>query len=283
MQNLLNEINYIFSDKCSVYDYNLFKNGQTSLIIAGLSGSGKSTIGNIISKKYNVSYVEEDSFPRVFDDEYKTNKIITFPQKEFLDLSLGNINSTIRIQSEMNKYNVGETYMIKSEENPSHRGITSIRLVITDIKKGVLKDWIKYSNENVIKNIINEYNVDTNEPSEFITFKAVSFKLSPTINNALNHNGYKRFIYEGVRLPVLYTKNPNDFKKIFNPSKYSILIVNTSFLISSWRALNRNKSFDFDIINRIKTNKSLLNIMNNFEKYINSLNKQKEKLNISQL
>ena len=60
--NLINE-GYIFSDKTISIDLDKFESGEKDkLFIMGLSGTGKSTLGEYLAKKYNVKFIDMDYF-----------------------------------------------------------------------------------------------------------------------------------------------------------------------------------------------------------------------------
>jgi len=72
---------YIFSDKTLSINLNKFESGQINkLLIFGPCGSGKSTIGRILSKKYNVPLQEIDHM--YWGKRYKFEDEAELPRKE---------------------------------------------------------------------------------------------------------------------------------------------------------------------------------------------------------
>ena len=54
---------YLFSDKTISVNLNDFESGKKNkLIVVGVMGSGKTTIGEHLSKKYKVKWISVDSF-----------------------------------------------------------------------------------------------------------------------------------------------------------------------------------------------------------------------------
>ena len=62
---ILKEVNYIISGGNKYYNFEKFENDENGkLFIVGLSGSGKSTIGMDLARKYKSSYVKLDDIDR---------------------------------------------------------------------------------------------------------------------------------------------------------------------------------------------------------------------------
>ena len=52
---------YIFDDKNISLDLYKFENGESNLLlVAGIAGAGKSTLGKKLAKKYKCGYIESD-------------------------------------------------------------------------------------------------------------------------------------------------------------------------------------------------------------------------------
>jgi len=89
---------YIVSDKTISVDLDKFESGENNkLLILGNSGSGKTTIGNQLSKEYNVPVLNTDEdfkSDKHFLDTLKNNKrliiegidVITIPEKYYKTL-----------------------------------------------------------------------------------------------------------------------------------------------------------------------------------------------------
>ena len=68
---VLQEVNYFISDENKYYNFNKFKNDENAkLFIIGLSGSGKTTIGQSISRKTKSSYIKLDSIDKGYRNSY---------------------------------------------------------------------------------------------------------------------------------------------------------------------------------------------------------------------
>jgi len=83
VEKYLNKIQegYILSDQTVSIDLEKFENGESNiLLITGIGGSGKSTLGKKLAKKYNAKYIASD-FPCLTDDPYKKD-----PEKCFRDI-----------------------------------------------------------------------------------------------------------------------------------------------------------------------------------------------------
>lgn len=260
-------INYLFSKSHTAYNINDFYLKRKPLIVIGLSGSGKSTIGKKLAVTNNALYIEEDEVKREFDGEYNTKDFMNFPKEELQDLFFSKINSTIRIKKETNKYSVGKVYLIRSYEGKT---LKSVRIKVTKVEKGPLKEWVKYCGKNTINQIIKGNNITENEPSEFIHFDIVYFSISKTLSKVLDPKKY--FVFEGIRIPMLYNKRPDLIKKIINPKDYAFLILNTSLITSSYRASIRGRDFDSGFIDRLNQNSRIIKYMNKFKDYLDSFN-----------
>lgn len=73
LKQYINE-GYIFSDKTISFNLQEFESGKSNtLLIIGVSGSGKSMLGKHLSKKYGVSYYATDKFfkPAETDEEFQ--------------------------------------------------------------------------------------------------------------------------------------------------------------------------------------------------------------------
>ena len=68
-----------------ILNYNKIKNSKF-IFITGLPGSGKSTLGRELSKKYKLKYIELDLIEKELVDKYGLNKIKKLPEIEFWDL-----------------------------------------------------------------------------------------------------------------------------------------------------------------------------------------------------
>jgi len=73
--SFLQEVNYVISGGNKYYNINKFKNDKDGkLFIVGLSGSGKTSLGKNIAKKYNAEYFKLDDINNDFIKEFKKNK-----------------------------------------------------------------------------------------------------------------------------------------------------------------------------------------------------------------
>ena len=87
---------YIFSDKTISVDLHKFESGEVDkLLISGLSGAGKTSTGNYLSKLYNVDVFDTDIIHRKISKEYPRDKYseeirIDKFKNEFKDILLNN-------------------------------------------------------------------------------------------------------------------------------------------------------------------------------------------------
>ena len=277
IQQFLNEkIGILFNgDRCG-YDWESFVAKKKPLITIGLSGAGKSTIGAAIAKSMNCPYIEEDEEERVYDPEYNnTDGSMPFPENEVQYLYWDKINSTIRISNEIGKYKVGGVYIIKSGNIKRD----FMRLVVTKVENGPLKDWVRRGAS--VKDIMKEYGVSENEPSEFISFDKVRFSISKSITSSLSKHRF--FVYEGLKMSYLHADHANKFRRTVNVKKYAFVILNTSLVVASWKAFRREGLFDLDLWNRFSNNKLIRKNLIGFEKMLDKSGLTKEKLSTKEL
>lgn len=73
---------YFISDKTISINLDDFISGKKNkLIIAGLSGGGKSTLCRYLAQKYNAQCFETDDCARVMKDDPKVEKIFAYPSR----------------------------------------------------------------------------------------------------------------------------------------------------------------------------------------------------------